>query len=106
MRKIRSMWEELQRSGCPDLRDDVGLEAGLALLDFYIMPCIEEFITCRGKLAPSTIVHLRNCKCELASPGLFLRKCSPAVERESETSLLGVQKEKEEKRSDEPQMWC
>jgi hypothetical protein len=67
MRKIRSRWEELQRAGCPGLRDDVELEVGLALLDFYIMPCIEEFITYRGKLAPGTIVHLRNCKCELAS---------------------------------------
>jgi len=76
MRKIRSMWEELQGAGCPDLRDNVELEAGLALLDFYIMPCIEEFITYRGKLAPNTIVHLRNCKCELAT---LLKQSSGAV---------------------------
>src|SRR5690348_3948270 len=76
MRKISSRWEELQRAGCPGLRDDVELEAGLALLDFYIMPCIEEFITYWGKLSPSTIVHLRNCKCELAS---LLRQSNGAV---------------------------
>ena len=76
MRKITSKWEELKEAGCLNLRDDVELEAGLALLDFYIMPCIEEFITYRGKLAPSTIVHLRNCKCELAS---LLKQSNGAV---------------------------
>ena len=76
MSKVKSMWEELLRTGCPELRDDVELEADLALLDFYIMPCIEEFITYRGKLTPSTIVHLRNCKCELAS---LLRQSNGAI---------------------------
>ncbi len=70
------MWEELQSSGCPELRDDVELEADLALLDFYMIQCIEEFITYRGKLTPSTIVHLRNCKCELAS---LLRQSNGAI---------------------------
>ena len=67
MRKIRSMWENLKESGCPELRDDVELEFRLALLDYYIRPCIEEFIVCGGTLAPSTIFHLRNCKRNLAS---------------------------------------
>jgi hypothetical protein len=67
MRKIRSMWENLKESGCPELRDDVELEFRLALLDYYIRPCIEEFIVCGGTLEPSTIFHLRNCKRNLAS---------------------------------------
>jgi hypothetical protein len=36
----------------------------------------------------------------------FLRKWICPVKRESETSLPVAQKEKEEKHSDEPQMWC
>ncbi len=79
MRKIQSMWQVLKEHAdtvVPYLRDDVELEAGLALLDFSIMPCIEEFVTHGGKLAPDTVVHLRNCKCELAS---MLRQSKGAV---------------------------
>jgi len=79
-----SKWEELQ-SGCPSLRDDVEPEAELALLDFFIMLCIEEFITQQGKLTPSTIVHLRNCKCELAS---LLRQSNGAIQCYFEDLLI------------------
>ena len=75
MRKITRMWESLKEAGCPNLRDDVELEFRSALLDFYIMPCIEEFIVC-GTLSPSTIVHLRNCKRNLAS---LLKKSNGAI---------------------------
>lgn len=67
MSKITRMWEGLKESGCPGLRDDVELEFRLALLDFYIMPYIEEFIANEGMLAPSTIAHLHTCKRGLAS---------------------------------------
>ena len=79
MRKIQSMRQVLKEYAdtvVPYLRDDVELEVGLALLDFYIMPCIEDFVTHGGKLAPCMIVHLRNCKCELAS---LLRQSNGAV---------------------------
>ena len=61
------MWENLKETGCPDLRDEVELEFRLALLDYYIMPCIEEFIVCGGTLSPTAIVHLYSCKRGLAS---------------------------------------
>jgi hypothetical protein len=66
MRKILRMWEYLKEIGPPPLRDDVELEFKLALLDFYMIPCIEEFIESGGTLSPSTIVHLRTCKRGLA----------------------------------------
>ncbi len=67
MRKIMSMWEDLHTMGCPDLREDVELEGWLAILDFYMISYIDEFIQCNGSLAPSSIVHLSNSKRELAS---------------------------------------
>src|SRR5260370_9034013 len=39
----------------------------LAILDFYMISYIDEFIQCNGSLAPSSIVHLSNSKRELAS---------------------------------------
>jgi hypothetical protein len=67
MRKIMSMWEDLHTMGCPNLREDVELEGWLATLDFYMTSYIDEFMNCHGSLAPSSIVHLANCKRELAS---------------------------------------
>src|SRR5258708_17896767 len=67
MRKIMSMWEDLHTMGCPDLREDVELEGRLAILDFYMISYIDEFIQCNGSLAASSIVHLSNSKRELAS---------------------------------------
>jgi hypothetical protein len=66
MRKIMSMWEDLHTMGCPDLRADVELEDWLATLDFYMLSYIDEFMNCNGSLVPSSIVHLSNCKRELA----------------------------------------
>jgi hypothetical protein len=70
MRKIQRMWEALNESTdsvVPYLRKGVELEEELALLDFYMMPCIEEFIERGGNFSPRSIILLRNCKCELAS---------------------------------------
>jgi hypothetical protein len=67
MRKITRTWENLKETGCPYLLDDVELEIRLALLDYFIMPCVEEFIVCGGARSPGAIVHLRNCKRGLVS---------------------------------------
>jgi hypothetical protein len=66
MTKIEWMWEDLKAIGPPPLHDDVELEFRLALLDFYMTPCIEEFIESGRTLSPGSIVLLRNCKRGLA----------------------------------------
>lgn len=62
MTKIERMWEALNAIPPPHLRDDVKLERELALLDYYILMSIEEFVECEGQLRPRMIVLLRDCK--------------------------------------------
>lgn len=65
MTKSERMWEGLKTVPHPYLRDSVDLERELAMLDFYMMWSIEEFIEGDGALNPRSIVLLRECTREL-----------------------------------------
>ncbi len=90
MTKIEWMWEDLKATPNPHFHDSVEPERELAVLDFYMMWSIEEFIEGEGIFDPRMIVLLRECKRGLAS---LLRRLDGAAYASYFEQLLALTRE-------------